>query len=182
MFLELSVILLYIIVIIFIILGVIAYNRHDLSGPTGPQGGQGQQGNQGPQGIPGNATNTGATGPNKTIITLNTISSYVPGQFITFNGQSNIESQTSIVMNSSGTLSNLIVRNTPLTSTSNMTINVRKNGVNTNLTAFFNGGGFAFNNNAIVPFVTGDVISVQYDPNSDSVNNSGQITYNINTT
>jgi hypothetical protein len=184
MLLEWSVVLLWIIVIVIIVLAVIAYTQHTLSGPTGPPGNQGPQGIQGIPGIPGTAVNTGATGPRgqtgpgKTLITLNSATNYVPNNFIVFNGQTSMETQSLIVMNSSGTISNLLVNNL-LPGTSNMRYTVRKNMVNTNLFVFFQQQQtIAFNGTTTIPFVIGDVISVQYVGDEDVT--PGQITFTIN--
>lgn len=192
MLLEISVAILWIIVIIFIILVVIAYSRHTLEGPTGPQGRQGQQGSQGPEGqqgprgLPGIASNTGATGPRgpmgitKSYVTLNSSTNYVSGNFIAFNGQTPFEIQSMIVMNESGTLSNLMVRNIyDNTAGQEMIFTVRKNLSNTALSVSMpDNESIANNTTNTVSVMKGDFISVLVT-GSPNLQTGGMITFTI---
>lgn len=200
MLLEISVFLLWVIVITIIILGIVGYTSNKLEGPTGPsgmpgdigstgytgpQGATGPQGVTGPQGIPGFASNTGATGTrgptgiSKTYITLNASTIYVPNNYIIFNGQTSDENQAMIVMNDSGTISNLLVNNLYASVGERMVFTVRKNFVNTSLVVSFNTGQRIVNNTTdVVNFAKGDVISLLYTGNN---NNSGQITFTLTT-
>jgi hypothetical protein len=195
MWLEISVVILWIIVIILIVLLALGYTSNRFEGPTGPtghqgsqgiQGPQGLQGIQGPQGIPGSATNTGATGARgptgqtKSYITLNAATTYVPCNFIVFNGQTSFEIQAYIAISDTGTISNLLVNNVYPSNGSEMVVTVRKNFTNTPLSvSFATNQRIANDTTHVVPVVKGDVISVLFTGSANN-QNTGQVTFTIN--
>jgi hypothetical protein len=155
MWLELSVILLWVIVIIFIILGIIAYHQHTLEGPTGPMGRQGQPGQ------PGIASNTGATGPQgpsgfsqtethayfnlqaRGIVTYTSGATFVFNNFILpTNGQITYNNNGGITVKSAGRYQILWgynVDGSSLSTTTTLYVNGTSQGPSYTLRAYYNG-------------------------------------------
>jgi hypothetical protein len=180
MWIEFSLILLWLIVIAIIVIGVILYiHRNTEFNKTGPTG---------PQGLPGIASNTGATGPiglpgsNKSYITFNSGGFYVDQAFQFYGFQQTNGNLASIVMSESGTLSNLYVDNVFPNNGAHqgtMTFTVTKNFIDTALSVTMPVNASTVSNTSSITFVSGDVIAIIYK--GTVTNNLGRMTLTVTT-
>jgi hypothetical protein len=172
MWLEISVIALWVIIIGIILFVVISYATGSLNNLKGPTGSTGPTGN------------TGAPGGTKSIVTLNPGGNYLNDHYQFFGSQNTNEQVARIVMPQNATLSNLLVRNATAVGQGQARIySVFVNSVITTLRVqMTNNDTIISNTNTFIPVNAGDYVSVLYTDTLSLTPTTGSISFVIDLT